>query len=213
MHTRDRRRTAVTVSERATLMERRAESLRLDIARAALDIFMEDGDTSATVERIADAAGIAPRTFYRHFAVKEDVLVPLFQRSSAKIAQALREGADDEPLVDALVRAFRAQLDGDRLSMHQRDFLGLMMTNPQFRLRWTEVDGSLRAAVANLLASRLHLSGDQFAHELAAELVAHAGRRAFEEWLTGRRREGIDALLRAGFQLVLTGLVPAADAL
>ena len=198
--------TEVTVRERASLTERRAETLRLDIARAALDLFLLDGNTSATVERIAEAAGVAPRTFYRHFAVKEDVVLPLFQRSSNRIAEALRETGDDEPLVDALVRSFRAQLDGERLSAHQRDFLGLMMTNPQYRMRWTEVDGSLRAAVAELLASRLHVSGDQFVHQLAAELLTHTGRRAFEEWLTVRRTESIDTLLRTGFQLVLTGL-------
>lgn len=198
----------VTVSERATLIERRAEALRLDIARAALDLFIRDGDTSATVERIAEAAGVAPRTFYRHFAVKEDVVLPLFQRSSARIAAALRETPEDEPLVEALVRAFRAQLDGERrLSTQQRDFLGLMMTNPQYRMRWTEVDGQLRNAVSELLAARLHVSGEQFVHQLAVELVAHAGRRAFEEWLTVRRTESIDTLLRTGFQLVLTGLL------
>lgn len=202
----------VTVGDRATLLERRAEALRLDIARAALDLFMQDGDTGATVERIAEAAGVAPRTFYRHFAVKEDVVVPLFQRSSAKIADELRATPDDEPVTEALVRAFRSQLDGERqLSARQRDFLGLMMTNPQYRMRWTEVDGQLRAAVADLLSSRLNVSRHQFAHQLAVDLVAHAGRRAFEEWLTVRRTESIDTLLRTGFQLVLTGLTSTAD--
>jgi AcrR family transcriptional regulator len=199
----------VTVTQRATLTERRAEALRLDIARAALEIFLADGDTTATVERIAEAAGIAPRTFYRHFAVKEDVVLPLFQRSSHRIARALRDAGPDEPLIDVLVRAFRTQLDQDRLSAQQRDFLGMMMTNPQYRMRWTEVDGELRSAVADLLIARLDISGDLFVHQLAAELVAHSGRLAFEEWLTVRRSESIDTLLRTGFQLVLSGLQTA----
>jgi AcrR family transcriptional regulator len=202
----------VTVGDRVTLVERRAEALRLDIARAALDLFVQDGDTGATVERIAEAAGVAPRTFYRHFAVKEDVVLPLFQRSSAKIADELRATPDDEPVTEALVRAFRSQLDGERqISARQRDFLGLMMTNPQYRMRWTEVDGQLRSAVADLLASRLNVSEHLFAHQLAVDLVAHAGRRAFEEWLTVRRTESIDTLLRTGFQLVLTGLTSTVD--
>ena len=202
----------MTVTQRATLTERRAEALRLDIARAALGLFLEDGDTSATVERIADAAGIAPRTFYRHFAVKEDVVLPLFQRSTSRIAEALRDTRDDEAVVDALTRAFRNQLDGDRLSAHQRDFIGLMMTNPQYRMRWTEVDGSVRDAVSDLLTSRLGVSGTAFEHQLAAELLVHTGRRAFEEWLTVRRSESIDTLLRTGFALVLAGLHTSAQA-
>lgn len=196
----------MTVTARATLTERRAEALRLDIARAALELFLADGDTTATVERIAEAAGIAPRTFYRHFAVKEDVVLPLFQRSSQRIAESVRGAAPAEPVVDVLVRAFRTQINQDRLSAQQRDFLGLMMTNPQYRMRWTEVDGELRSAVSDLLVARTDISGDLFVHQLAAELIAHTGRLAFEEWLTVRRSESIDTLLRSGFQLVLTGL-------
>lgn len=199
----------MTITTRATLTERRAEALRLEIARAALELFLSDGDTTATVERIADAAGIAPRTFYRHFAVKEDVVLPLFQRSSHRIADAIRNAGADQPLLEVLVKAFRTQLDQDRLSAQQRDFLGLMMTNPQYRMRWTEVDGELRAAVSDLLVTRLRISGDLFVHQLAAELVAHTGRLAFEEWLTVRRSESIETLLRSGFQLVLSGLQTA----
>jgi AcrR family transcriptional regulator len=190
-------------------MERRADELRLEIARAAMDLFVADGDTSATVERIAEAAGVATRTFYRHFAVKEDAIVPLFRRSSGRIAAALRDADDDEDLVEVLIRTFRRQLDADRMTPKQRAFLGLMMTNPQYRMRWIEVDGELREAVADLLAARLDVAGDHFAHHLAAELLAHAARRAFEEWLTAGSdaTETVDELLRKGFELVLGGVV------
>ena len=50
-------------SNRPTLTERRAEELRMTIALTARDIFLADGSTSATVERICDAVGVAPRTF------------------------------------------------------------------------------------------------------------------------------------------------------
>jgi AcrR family transcriptional regulator len=187
-------------------MERRGEELRLEIARAAMDLFVDDGDTSATVERIADAAGVAPRTFYRHFAVKEDVVLPLFRRSSARIAAELRAAPADEALVDTLTRVFRGQLDEDRLSQQQRSFLGLMMTNPQYRMRWIEIDGVLREAVEHLLERHLGPIADEFLLHLAAELIASSGRRAYEEWLTARDGESVDSLLRRGFSLVLDGL-------
>jgi AcrR family transcriptional regulator len=186
-------------------MERRGEELRLEIARAAMNIFVRDGDTSATVERIAEAAGVAPRTFYRHFAVKEDVVLPLFRRSTARIATQLRTAPQDEGLVDTLVRVFRAQLDQDRLSREQRAFLGLMMTNPQYRMRWIEIDGVLREAVEDLLDRHLGPTTDSFLLHLAAELIASTGRRAYEEWLTAKDGESVDSLLRRGFHLVLDG--------
>lgn len=191
---------------RATLMERRGEELRLEIARAAMELFVSDGDTSATVERIAEAAGVAPRTFYRHFAVKEDVVLPLFRRSSARIAAQLRAAPPDEGLVDTLTRVFRTQLDEDRLSAERRAFLGLMMTNPQYRMRWIEIDGVLREAVEDLLDRHLGPITDSFTHHLAAELVASTARRAYEEWLNAKNGESIGHLLRTGFALVIDGL-------
>lgn len=196
----------MATAQRASLLERRAEELRLDIAAAAMSIFVSDGDTSATVERIAEAAGVAPRTFYRHFAVKEDVVLPLFRRSSQNIADAVRAISPDQDLVDGLVEAFRTELHGERLSTEQRDFLGLLMGNPQYRMRWIEVDGSLREAIADLLGARVSLNEDPFVHRLAAELLAHTARRAFEEWLGGHTADSIDDLLRRGFDVVLTGV-------
>jgi AcrR family transcriptional regulator len=193
-------------------VERRGEELRLEIARTAMDIFVSDGDTSATVERIAEAAGVATRTFYRHFAVKEDVVLPLFRRSSARIAAQLRAAPPDEGLIDTLTRVFRSQLSEDRLTSAQRSFLGLMMTNPQYRMRWIEIDGVLREAVADLLDHHLGPITDPFRHKLGAELIASTARRAYEEWLTARNGESLDELLRAGFTLVLEGLADSARA-
>lgn len=196
----------MTATTRTTLMERRADELRLDIARAAMAIFVADGDTGATVERIAEAAGVAPRTFYRHFAVKEDVVLPLFRRSQERIAAALAGVDPAEDDVETLVRGFATQLDSSRLSEEQRSFLGLMMTNPQYRMRWTEVDGSLRTAICEVLVERTGLGSDAFVLQLTAELVAHAARRAFEEWLTASRSRPVEDLLRTAFGLVLAGL-------
>lgn len=201
----------MTALQRTTLLERRAEELRLHLAWTAMSLFADDGDMSATVERIAEAAGVSARTFYRHFAVKEDVIVPLFRRSSQNIANALQAIEPDTDLVDGLVAAFRTELHEERLSAAQREFLGLMMTNPQYRMRWIEVDGSLRSAIADLLASRLPVGDDRFVQHLAAELIAHTARRAFEEWLTSQADDdSIDLLLRRGFELVLTGVRGAA---
>jgi AcrR family transcriptional regulator len=196
----------VVGTRRQTLTERRAEELRLAIARTAMEIFVADGDTSATVERIADAAGVAPRTFYRHFAVKEDVVLPLFRRSSTLIAAELAAAEVDEALPDVLVRAFRITLNDKRLTRAERAFLGLMMTTPQYRMRWLEVDEELRDAVAALLAERLEIREDPFLHTLAAQLVVNTAREVFEQWLTSDSSEGVEGLLRRGFGLVLTGL-------
>jgi AcrR family transcriptional regulator len=197
---------AVVKPVRQSLTERRAEELRMTLARTAMDLFVADGDTTATVERIAESAGVAPRTFYRHFAVKEDVVLPLFRRSSSRIASAVRAASPDDDVLEALVAAFHGALNDATLSRTQRSFLGLMMTNPQYRMRWLEVDEELRDAVAGLLQDRLGLGAEPFVHRLASHLLVNTAREVFEHWLTSDSDESVDALLRRGFGLVLAGV-------
>jgi len=44
------------------------------IEAIALGEFARDGYANVTIDQIANAAGIAVRTFYRYFANKEDIL-------------------------------------------------------------------------------------------------------------------------------------------
>lgn len=48
---------------------------RARILDAALDLFERQGYAATTVNQIADAAGITPMTFFRHFPTKDAVLV------------------------------------------------------------------------------------------------------------------------------------------
>ncbi|MCV7189137.1 TetR/AcrR family transcriptional regulator [Mycolicibacterium thermoresistibile] len=54
---------------------------------AAIDLFTVNGYEQTTVEQIAEAAGVAPRTFFRHFAAKEDIL---FHGYADRLAEATR---------------------------------------------------------------------------------------------------------------------------
>ncbi len=58
-------------SAATSLTERRKAATRMEIARAAAGLFVSRGLKATRAEDIAQAAGIAPRTFYRYFATKE----------------------------------------------------------------------------------------------------------------------------------------------
>src|ERR1700683_4396678 len=58
----------------ATLRERRRRRQAGAIERVALKLFAERGYASVTIDQIATAAEISPRTFFRYFENKEDVL-------------------------------------------------------------------------------------------------------------------------------------------
>ena len=63
----------------------------------ALRLFEQRGFGAVTVDEIASEAHISPRTFYRHFPAKEDVLQVHIDRRSEALEAALAARPDDEP--------------------------------------------------------------------------------------------------------------------
>lgn len=64
----------MTVSLSATLRDKRRQQAVDEIAGVAHKLFHERGFDATSVDEIAAAAGCSPRTFYRYFGSKEDVL-------------------------------------------------------------------------------------------------------------------------------------------
>jgi AcrR family transcriptional regulator len=63
---------------------------------AAKRVFAEQG-TQASIERIARAAGVGPRTFYRHFTTKDDLIEALLDElaDGSRAVAAAAESLDD----------------------------------------------------------------------------------------------------------------------
>ncbi|MEU5955086.1 TetR family transcriptional regulator [Streptomyces sp. NPDC047525] len=88
-----------------SLTERRKAETRLDIARTAAALFVENGLRATRAEDIARAAGVAPRTFYRYFATKEEAVAPLFAAGAQQWAEAVRGAPAGLPVREALRHA------------------------------------------------------------------------------------------------------------
>lgn len=63
---------AASPSHAPSLRERRRRETRLEIRRAALELFEAQGTAVTTVDEIARRAGVSPSTFFRSFATKEE---------------------------------------------------------------------------------------------------------------------------------------------
>jgi len=73
------------------LEQRRKQDTSAAIARTALDLFARDGFQATSIEAIAAAAGCSPRTFYRYFASKEEVLFHDLPDAMERLSVALEE--------------------------------------------------------------------------------------------------------------------------
>lgn len=133
----------------SSLRERKKLATRRSLRRAALDLIAERGFAHVTVEDIADAADVSPRTFFNYFASKEAALFGTDPEEAEMLRERVAREAPGEPVVDALrtivasgvsARAAElAELGGD-----PADWLN--------RMKELRVDPHLRAAQAAQMA-------------------------------------------------------------
>jgi len=178
----------------------------LDIAMAARDIFLAEGSMSATVDRICEAAGIAPRTFHRHFSVKEDVVMPLFQEFGRLSIDVLQHAPPASDAVDTLVEAFSSEVPKRGHVEIDRRFLTLIIKDPQYRLRWLDWGQNFVDPVSEFLAARFDLGADPFRRELPAQFVIQTCRQAYVHWVDCGDFGDLKSALRVGFELVIAPL-------
>ncbi len=76
------------------LRERKKEKTARAIEDAAVRLFAERGFDSTTIADIAEAAEIAPRTFFSYFPSKESVLFGDFDETFSSLAQHLDDRGD-----------------------------------------------------------------------------------------------------------------------
>ncbi len=82
------------------------------ILHAAIEVFSREGFDATRVEDILKAAGVARRTFYKHFGNKEEVLAAIYELATGELLGAIRGGGatGGDPL-DAVGRALDTYLD------------------------------------------------------------------------------------------------------
>src|SRR5436190_8835796 len=75
-------------------MQVSATSTRQRLLRAAQELIEHGGYGAASVIAIAERAGVAAGTLYRHFASKEELFVEVFRSVCAREERAMRAAAD-----------------------------------------------------------------------------------------------------------------------
>jgi AcrR family transcriptional regulator len=86
----------------------RRERMSRRIERSALMLFAKERAEDVTVERLASAAGISVRTWFRYFAGRDEVFAALPMRKLERISDLVRARPTEETLVEAFSQAVAA---------------------------------------------------------------------------------------------------------
>ncbi|MGW7407342.1 TetR/AcrR family transcriptional regulator [Streptomyces sp. NPDC054833] len=151
----------------------------MEIARAAARLFVGQGLRATRAEDIAQAAGVAPRTFYRYFATKEEAVAPLYGAGAQRWVEAVRAAPAALPVPEALEHAVRHTLTpGVGVSAASwewvRTLIGLARTSPALGKVWAEVCQASEQTLAEVMAARAAAAGtaDNFARRMPVDNVA-----------------------------------------
>ena len=97
------------VDDDTPLRERKKRQTRERIHRAALELAITRGPTGVTIDDIANAAEISPRTFFNYFATKDEAFVGLGSDTADEVTAALRARPEDESITDSVHVVFAAR--------------------------------------------------------------------------------------------------------
>jgi len=135
--------------------ERKKRLTRQALVDAAVRLFAERGYERTTVADVAEAADVSARTFFLHFATKEDVLLAdAAERVRSGAAAVLEGAASPAAALSAaaevmIADAWRGDLRSGAAGLRAR----LVVDNPAVRARLLEVGFAAQADVAAALAA------------------------------------------------------------
>jgi AcrR family transcriptional regulator len=154
---------------RSGLTERNRQRTRRDIAEAAGRLFIEQGYEATTVKAIVEAADVSPRTFFRYFPCKEDVITAIAVATMDDTLDHLSGHDVSEPLGSVLKAMLAATLG--RVSQEpgpSRAFQMMLRANPVLRGRWLEEQRRNRDRLAEALTPWFGIDHNPLAPHLAA---------------------------------------------
>ncbi|MGA2528497.1 MAG: TetR family transcriptional regulator [Acidimicrobiales bacterium] len=168
---------------RPSLTERRMARTRRQLAEVAARLFLERGYESVTVEEIVAAVEVSPRTFFRYFTSKEDVLDEILLNEAEVVTAALRARPAEEPILEALQGAARSWLSTTQQHEGTLTLFALVLRTPVLRSRWLVRRRDCQEALAQVLVERLNGEPSPRVLLLAAGAIIAVVATIFEFWV------------------------------
>jgi AcrR family transcriptional regulator len=145
----------------AGLRERKKERTRCALIDSAFALFQRKGFDATTVDEIAEAVDVSPRTFFRYFTSKEEVALSLLDDQLAALLTVVEQRPAEESVLTALCNAglevLRAAEAGeagfDPLRFESMQLL--MSSNPALAAHAMEQGAARLADLARVIGTRM----------------------------------------------------------
>jgi AcrR family transcriptional regulator len=164
------------------------------LAKAAMELYAEQGFEQTTVAEIATRAGLTERTFFRHYADKREVLFYGTEMMQHLLVEAVAAAPASATAMDAVGAAFQAagaMLQENPERVRLRD--SIVSANAELRERELIKLAALATAVAGALRDR---GVPEPAASLAAETGVAVFKVAFARWVSDPGQPDLLAILR-----------------
>jgi AcrR family transcriptional regulator len=204
----------------ASLRERKKLATRRLLRRAALELVAERGLANVTVEDIAEAADVSPRTFFNYFPSKEAVLFGGDPDRAAELRDGIVNAAPGRPALDALrvVLAQDSQATADELRSLGDDpaewlrRMKVARTDPHVRAAHASQMAMLERAIAEGLAVRLGTSQETDPYPgILAAVAASTVRACLSFWAGSGGAMPLGQLIDQAFLALADGLPDDCD--
>ena len=208
--------TAVPAGEtNASLRERKKLATRRALRRAAFELVTEHGFARVTVEDIAAAADVSPRTFFNYFPTKEAALFGADPDRITALRERVARLAPGEPALAALrlvmvddARAAAAELTelgGDPAGWLRR--MKSAHTDPQLRAARAAQMAMTERAIAEGIAERLGTDPERDPYPgLLAATAAGVFRASISFWAGTGGTVPLEHLIDQAFRALADGL-------
>jgi len=166
-------------TKRVNLRSAARDAVRAQVAEQAVRLFDERGFDATTVDDVAEAVGISPRSFFRYFATKEDAVVgdPIPYGRGIATDLAARP-TDEDPWVSlrAALQPLVRGVDTDQGLITMR----VVMSAPSLRARHLEKHLAWGRMFEDVLRDR---AGGRLRAQVIVQATLTCLDVAFNEWV------------------------------
>jgi AcrR family transcriptional regulator len=185
------------------LREKNKLATRSELSRFAIELFLKKGFANTTIDEIVEPLGIAKRTFFRYFNVKEDLVFAWYEDLTNDLVNELRSRPKQESPFEAVCKTLSSLLRMyDENSAWALSMVRLSMETPSLIGKSFEKRVLWEKEFATTLIER---EGKKTMNPLEAQIIAGVAMTAFtaaiSEWFAREGKTKLRPIVERAFSM------------